>query len=260
MTQSYFRAPISKSLSSQDLHAKGQLLVKAGSLKDLAMVLGFEEKWIREQAASPSYYSFKAPKANGSTRQIDNPNPKLKDFLRVLADLLQGLYYGVRPRAAYAFIPATSDQTSPFNIYTNALQHCKSKWVLQLDLKNFFHSITIHRIRELFLQLPFKFPEDTAQVLAKVCTFQNRLPIGAPTSPVISNFVCFELDHRLDKMARDYDWTYTRYADDITFSGPRKFTNDSVEMIRKEIEDQEFILNTEKTSHHRIQDEPEVCG
>lgn len=255
----YFRQPF-KQLTSQQVLAKGQMLVKARTVKAVAALCMAEESWMREQAANPQYYAFQAPKANGTFRLIENPHPKLKDFQRLLADLLQGVYYGIRPRASYAFIPSTADETSPCNIYTNALRHCKSKWVLQLDLKDFFHSISAHRIKELFLRIPFEFPEDTAQVLARLVTSKNRLPMGAPTSPVLSNMICFELDHQLDKLARDHGWTYTRYADDITFSGAKRFSNESIEIIRQQIEGNDFVLNYEKTNQNRIEDEPEVCG
>jgi RNA-directed DNA polymerase len=255
----YFRQSF-KQLSSQQVLAKGQMLAKARTLKTIAALTMTEESWLREQALNPQYYAFQAPKANGTFRLIENPHPKLKDFQRLLGDLLQGVYYGIRPRASYAFVPSTADETSPCNIYTNALRHCKSKWILQLDLKDFFHSISAHRIKELFMRIPFEFPEDTAQLLARLVTSKNRLPMGAPTSPVLSNMVCFELDHQLDKLARDHGWIYTRYADDMTFSGAKRFSNESVEIIRQQIEGNDFTLNYDKTAQNRIEDEPKVCG
>lgn len=255
----YFRQPF-KQLTTQQVLAKGQMLVKTRTLKAIGALLMAEEAWMREQAANPQYYSFQAPKANGAFRLIENPHPRLKDFQRLLADLLQGVYYGIRPRASYAFIPSTADETSPCNIYTNALRHCNSKWILQLDIKDFFHSISAQRIKEFFLALPFEYPEDTALVMARLVTSKNRLPMGAPTSPVLSNLICLELDHRLDKLAREHGWVYTRYADDLTFSGVRRFSNESVELIRQQVEGNDFVLNYEKTQQNRIEDEPEVCG
>jgi RNA-directed DNA polymerase len=255
----YFRQAF-KQLTTQQVLAKGQMLVKSRSLKAIAVLLMCEEQWLREQAANPQYYAFQAPKANGAFRLIENPHPKLKDAQRLLSDLLQGVYYGIRPRGSYAFIPSTADETAPCNIYTNALRHCQAKWILQLDLKDFFHSISAQRIKELFMALPFEFPEDSALVIARVVTSKNRLPMGAPTSPVLSNLVCFEMDHQLDKLAREHGWTYTRYADDITFSGPKKFSNESMEVIRQQIEGNDFVLNYEKTQQNRIEDEPEICG
>lgn len=255
----YFRQPY-KQLTSQQLLAKGQMLIKARTMKDISSVLMLDEQWLRDQASNPQYYSFQSPKSNGTFRLIENPHPKLKDCQRLLADLLQGVYYGIRPRSAYAYIPNTSDETSPANIYTNALRHCNSKWVLQLDIKEFFHSISIQRVRELFIAMPFDFPDDTANVLARLVTTKNRVPMGAPTSPVISNLVCIELDTQLEKLARENGWTYTRFADDITFSAARRFSNDHIELIRQHIEGHGFVLNYGKTTQARIEDEPQVCG
>lgn len=255
----YFRQPF-KQLSAQQVLTKGQFLLKARTVKAIGALLMCDEAWMREQATNPQYYSFQAPKANGAFRLIENPHPKLKDCQRLLADLLQGVYYGIKPRSSYAFIPSTADETSPSNIYTNALRHCQSKWVLQLDLKDFFHSISAQRIKEMLMALPFDFPEDPAHVLARLVTSKNRLPMGAPTSPVLSNLICIDMDHQLDKLAREHGWTYTRYADDITFSGERRFTNESVELIRQQIEGNDFVLNYEKTALNRTEDEPEVCG
>lgn len=255
----YFRQPF-KQLTTQQVLTKGQFLIKARTVKAIGALLMCEESWMREQAANPQYYSFQAPKANGAFRLIENPHPKLKECQRLLADLLQGVYYGLRPRASYAFIPSTADETSPCNIYTNALRHCQCKWILQLDIKDFFHSISAQRIKDLFGAMPFDYPEDTAHVVARLVTSKNRLPMGAPTSPVLSNLICLDMDHQLDKLAREHGWTYTRYADDITFSGEKRFTNESVELIRQQIEGNDFVLNYEKTALNRIEDEPEICG
>lgn len=84
--------------------------------------------------------------------------------------------------------------------------------------------------------------------------------MGAPTSPVLSNLICIELDHRLDKLARDNKWVYTRFSDDITFSGQKRFTQGNMEAIRQMIEDHDFVLNYEKSVQTSIDGEPEVCG
>lgn len=259
MNLQYFRQPF-KQLTTQEVLAKGHAFQRLTSVKEVADMLMCEEQWMREQATKPSYSSFKAPKPNGTFRQIDHPAPKLKEPLRALADRLQGIYYGIRPRASHAYVPTTADEIGPVNIYTNALPHCKSKWVFQVDLKDFFHSISAQRVKNLFQSVPFSFSEDAAQILARFVTYRGRLPIGTPTSPVLSNLICIELDHRLDKLARDRKWIYTRFSDDLTFSGPKRFSQGDMDAIRQIIEDQDFVLNYEKISQSSIDSEPEVCG
>ncbi|MFC1989917.1 reverse transcriptase domain-containing protein [Chloroflexota bacterium] len=104
------------------------------------------------------------------------------------------------------------------SICTNARAHLGREWVLNIDLKDFFPSITFPRIRGLFIAKPYEIAPDAATVLAQICCFEDKLPQGAPTSPIVSNMLCAKLDNELDRLARKNKCRYTRYADDITFS------------------------------------------
>ena len=121
------------------------------------------------------------------------------------------------------------------SIVSNAQQHCsKGKtFVFNVDLKNFFPSITFVRVRGLFMSPPFSYPYSVATVLAHTCCFRGLLPQGAPTSPIISNLVCRGLDGDLQKLAQECRATYTRYADDITFSFTAKRSQDLPDRIVK---------------------------
>lgn len=94
----------------------------------------------------------------------------------------------------------------------------RREWVLNLDLKNFFPSITFPRVIGLFKKKPYEIPSPAATVLAQICCFEDKLPQGAPTSPIVSNMICAKLDNELYRLARKYKCRYTRYADDISFS------------------------------------------
>lgn len=169
---------------------------------------------------SPVYRTFSISKRDGSLREIDAPGARLKLAQRELASLLLELYGSGRP-SAHGFIKGRS-------IVTNAAQHAaKKKFVFNIDLVDFFHTIHFGRVRGVFQSPPLSFPPNVAAVLAQVCCYNRRLPQGAPTSPVISNFICRSLDAELQLIARDAKATYTRYGDDITFS----FTVDSAETI-----------------------------
>ncbi|MGE8446642.1 MAG: reverse transcriptase domain-containing protein [Comamonas sp.] len=122
------------------------------------------------------------------------------------------------------FAPSTKFSVHGFvkgrSILTNAEAHCDRKptFVLNLDLKDFFSTITFFRVRGVLMAGPFDFSYEVATVLAHLCTCQGILPQGACTSPFLSNLVCRSLDRDLLHLARRNSCTYTRYADDITFS------------------------------------------
>jgi S1-C subfamily serine protease len=103
-------------------------------------------------------------------------------------------------------------------ITTNAEAHVRQNHVLNIDLEDFFGSINFGRVRGIFLAEPFKLPTSVATLLAQICCHENKLPQGAPTSPIISNMICGRMDSQLKAFANQNGCFYTRYADDITFS------------------------------------------
>jgi len=158
---------------------------------------------------SKKYISFDIKKKNGGFRRIKAATGGLRALQRKLAPLLATHY---KPRnSVHGFVKDRS-------IVSNAKQHKKKRYVFNIDLHDFYGSINFGRVRGLFRATPFKMGEKAASVCAQICVFENSLPQGASTSPVISNFIASELDRKLSKLARRYKLTYTRYADDITFS------------------------------------------
>ena len=116
------------------------------------------------------------------------------------------------PKApVHGFVPSRS-------IVTNAQQHVRKRYVFNIDLADFFGSIHFGRVRGVFRKPPYNLPANVATVLAQICCLSNKLPQGAPTSPVVSNMICARLDSQLRLLAKEKHCTYTRYADDITFS------------------------------------------
>jgi RNA-directed DNA polymerase len=103
-------------------------------------------------------------------------------------------------------------------IVTNAEARVRQTYVLNIDLKDFFGSMNFGRVRGLFLAEPFKLPAPTATLLAQICCHENKLPQGAPTSPIISNMICGRMDSQLKAFSNQNGCFYTRYANDITFS------------------------------------------
>jgi RNA-directed DNA polymerase len=141
-------------------------------------------------------------------RWIEAPKSILK---RIQRDLLDHVLYGLPvTEHAHGFVPGRS-------IVTNARQHVGRHWVVTLDIKDFFPSITAGQVRAAIDGLGWD-----AECLIAVTTLltrRGRLPQGAPTSPHVANLVARDLDHLLAARAAARGWDYTRYADDLTFSG-----------------------------------------
>ncbi|CAN7145548.1 reverse transcriptase domain-containing protein [Duganella sp. LjRoot269] len=160
----------------------------------------------------PRYRSFVISKRNGMPRAIDEPLKELKSFQRQILSYLESL--SSEPQdCVHGFVKNRS-------ILTNAQQHCspRTKHILNIDLEDFFPSITFKRVRGALRKHPFYFSHQVASLVAHICTREGILPQGAPTSPFISNLICRGLDRDLRNLARKNRAIYTRYADDITFS------------------------------------------
>jgi RNA-directed DNA polymerase len=158
------------------------------------------------------YITFPIKKKLGGERIISTPATSLKLIQKKLNQVLQCVYQ-VKP-SVHGFVKGK-------NIVTNAKAHVGKRYVLNFDLKDFFVSINFGRVRGMFMALPYALNPEVATVLAQICCHNNQLPQGAPTSPIISNMLCAKLDSQFQKLAKKYRFTYTRYADDITFSTTR---------------------------------------
>ena len=203
-----------------------EILKSATSLSDIAHLLGYEPKVVSytlyKLTPAQKYTTFEIPKRNGGQRTINAPVPRLKGLQRKLAELLQDCLdeinatKNLKDRAAHGFKRKRS-------IVTNARQHRNRRWIFNIDLEDFFPSINFGRVRGFFIKnRDFQFQEKVATVLAQIACQDNSLPQGSPCSPVISNLVAQLLDMRLVKLAQGAGCTYSRYADDLTFSTNKK--------------------------------------
>ena len=160
------------------------------------------------------YHQFEIAKAKGKkTRTINAPDERLKYLQRQIAALLDQLYRVRNP--VHGFVVGKS-------VKTNALAHLGTRFVLNIDLKDFFPSITENRIAGVLESLGIG--NRVARIIARLCCHNGHLPQGAPTSPVLSNMICFRLDKKLLAFAKGARCIYTRYADDITLSSHQPMT------------------------------------
>jgi len=153
------------------------------------------------------YHQFEIAKGNSKSRKISAPDERLKYLQRKIAVLLNQIYDVRKP--VHGFVSNKS-------IKTNAMEHLRKKFIVNLDIKDFFPSITEERVIGVLRAMGLDIRVST--ILARLCCNYGCLPQGAPTSPVLSNMICFRLDKRLLAFAKEARCIYTRYADDITFS------------------------------------------
>ncbi|MCB9794097.1 MAG: RNA-directed DNA polymerase [Alphaproteobacteria bacterium] len=231
-----------------------------------ALGLGVAElRWLtyhRDAAKAIHYRRFTIPKSSGGERAIWAPLPKLKEAQRwVLREIVERLpVHG----AAHGFVPGRSTAT-------NAAAHADAEILVKVDLKDFFPTVTLPRVRGVFRQAGYR--EQVATLLALLCTESPRevverggetwylalgprcLPQGAPTSPALTNALSMRLDRRLTGLAKKLGWRYTRYADDLSFSLPvskkkRKAAPNIGSLlggVRIIVESEGFTVNEKKT-------------
>lgn len=191
------------------------------------------------------YRTKNITKKNGGIRVLNIPPSSAKTAQSKFNDILQKEYIPLK--SVHGFVKVEKD--NPRNIISNASQHVQKRYVINVDIENFFDTINFGRVRGLFLSEPFNIKESISTKLAQLVTYDNKLPQGAPTSPIISNFICKKLDHELIKVAKEYFLTYSRYADDITFSTYKKNINSSIiiDKIDKVVNNNGFSINKAKT-------------
>ncbi len=241
---------------------------------DLADALGLPLKQLqafciyRRRDRAPHYITFAIAKRSGGERLICAPKRRLKALLRKLNALLVAKL--PVSEHAHGFMAGRS-------IATNARPHVGKRFVLRFDIKDCFPSIHFGRVRGLLLALGYSYP--VAGTLAALMTESPRQPVvaegqtyhvpigprvcvqGAPTSPGLCNAVLLRMDRRLAGLARASGFTYTRYADDLTFSGNDKKAMDRVlNAIPGIVSSEGFAINAKKTRVMRAGQRQTVTG
>jgi retron-type reverse transcriptase len=243
---------------------------------DVARALGLaipELRWLAFHAEAPEkthYVYFEIPKRSGGTRLLASPHAKLRKAQSWIAEHVVAKA-PVTPQA-HGFVPGRST-------VTNAAPHVGRGVVVNLDLEDFFPSVTFPRVRGLFES--FGYSPAVATILALLTTESPRtpmdldgkrywvaakdraLPQGACTSPAIANLVSRKLDRRLAGMSAKLGWAYTRYADDMTFSASGEHKKDVgllLARVRHIAGEEGFRLNAKKGRVQRSGGRQEVTG
>lgn len=184
---------------------RGELAPPRFGLADVSRRLGLSVAEL--QAVRIEYASFAIPKRGGGAREILAPAPQLKQVQRRIHRRL------LRRLRAH---PHATGFERGHSIVSNAFPHAGKDVVIRLDLKDFFGSIKVDCVQRYFRFIGYD--DEAAGLLTRLCTHEGALPAGAPTSPRLSNLVNYKLDARLAALAAARGLSYSRYADDITFS------------------------------------------
>lgn len=223
-----------------------------------------------EAATVTHYVRFQVPKKSGGMRELSAPHCDMATTQQwILMHILEKI---PTHDAAHGFVPGRSTMS-------NAVPHVGRAVVVNLDLKDFFPSITFPRVKGIFQDLGYS--PAVATILGLLCTecprrkieYNGRvlhvasgpraLPQGACTSPALSNLLGRRLDSRLNGLAKKLGFTYTRYADDLTFSGPTEAaakTGYLLARVRHIVANENLTVNESKTRVQRPNARQSVTG
>lgn len=245
-------------MNFEDVHTRNDLAdflgIKRGKLTYILYI----------QKVDTMYSTFSIPKKCGGERTINAPNDDLKQVQRKLADALWNYQVKIwkenqiQTNISHAFQKSKS-------IVTNSMRHVRKRYVLNIDLKNFFDSFHFGRVRGFFMKNFFwGMTEEVATVIAQLTCYKGALPQGAPTSPIITNMICNIMDMHLLSIAKRYKLNYTRYADDMTFSTNDKHFIEHYDAFYKDLSGEilraGFQINEEKTRLLYNDSRQEVTG
>ena len=203
----------------------------------LAALVGYKKEYLKKAALHTKYFyrDFEITKRNGKKRPISEPLPSLMEIQHwILKEILYKL--PVSPFAK-AYKPNV-------RLVENLKFHKKQPKVFTLDLENFFPSIKIESVEKIFSKLGYS--KSLSNLLAELCTRDDTLPQGAPTSPYLSNLIFKDADAVISEYCKQRKIRFTRYADDLSFSGDFD-ENELLEKVTETIEKMNFKINTGKT-------------
>jgi RNA-directed DNA polymerase len=210
------------------------------NLTHLSKLTGYKKNYITQAAAvskhSDAYYRYyKIPKKNGKIREIQEPLPNLKSIQHWI--LFNILYNITSSNYAKAYIKNRG-------LKDNLKFHKNQEKVFSIDIENFFPTITYDKVYIIFKNVGYS--NIISKHLSKLCCLKGTLPQGAPTSPYISNLIMKDIDEEIGAYCIDKKIRYTRYADDLTFSG--NFNEDELKtLVESLLSNQGFKLNNDKT-------------
>ncbi|MBK8486093.1 MAG: RNA-directed DNA polymerase [Saprospiraceae bacterium] len=235
-------------------------LQNASNRVQFCKVLAISEDALKSALANHKYYTFKVTKKNGKLRKIEDPNDERQYVQQRLSFELYPLYKTVLPPYVHGYIPTAISQNGSRSILSNAEAHLNCNFMVNLDLLDFFHQITISKIRGCLSKVYKIRSLNIIDLIVKIACYEGRLPMGSPCSPVLSNMIVIDLDGALFDYCQAQNITYTRYVDDLSFSSKLEITGVQIETLKKIILNEGFLLNEEKFRIFHQNDPKKVTG
>lgn len=216
-------------------------LHKMTAIQQIAQEIGITSSYLSSilRRCDRQYKAYYITKSSGDLRQIEAPNESLKAIQRwILRNILETIPVNER---AQGFVKGRG-------IEKNARYHLGRRYLLSIDIKGFFPSVTRDKVYDVFLQATNN--ADVSQIYSILCTFRNRLPQGGVTSPALSNLVFRPVDEKIVDLCSRINITYSRYADDMTFaSNDFQALKDLYENVNNVIISGGYALNKQKTRY-----------
>lgn len=211
---------------------------------------GYDTRYIFGVTNSPARYyrRFEIAKRSGRRRVIAEPLPSLKEIQRWILDNIL---------SKIEIHPAAKAYKTRSSIKDGARFHRNQKYVLCIDIRDFFPSIGFPKVYLIFRQIGYSKP--VSVILSRICTLDECIPQGSPASPALSNIVCLSMDKVFFYFARSKGLRYTRYSDDLTFSGDHDIRG-YIPTFEKILSRFSFCLNETKTRQMRDGQRKQVTG
>lgn len=196
-----------------------------------------------------NYQIHKIKKRSGKLRTIYEPSKLLKEIQKnILMNILNNKSISSHAKA----------YQKKLSIKDNAMPHINQKIILKLDIKNFFENVSFLQVYENAFSIEY-FPKSVGILLTYLCTYHDFLPQGACTSPYISNLVMRNFDNAVSSFCNENNINYTRYSDDLSFSGDFK-PSVVIEKVNLELKKIGLFLNSEKTKVIKRNNSQNITG
>ncbi|WP_137919098.1 reverse transcriptase domain-containing protein [Hydrogenophaga sp. 2FB] len=208
-------------------------------INEISLGLGISPGLLTSFLARPERYYrvFEIPKANGKSRQIQAPRTMIKVLQYFFLDYLLNWLEAHPTATAYS---------RGSSIRKNAQVHTEKKYVANIDVSNFFPSLTIGIVAKSLVAAGLS--SNTAVLVARLSSYKGGLPQGAPTSAALSNIVMREFDASVSESCNSLGVSYTRYADDMTFSGMElDGVKQAICFAKERLTEMRLTLNDQKT-------------